>query len=175
MKNSVADFFGVGDEDCSQASKWQNRHMRYYRGKVKDGYLNRATDFDELDSSIRYIYDPLRQPGKYSVGAGGASRRTTPLSSTSTYTQSARGFPQKRARKDSVLKMTLKGMQSITVSKRYSKTCVKRPLSQRPKNGFQDQLSPNNAGPKYCRILQGEHSAILSTFIKLSFVIRSLF
>ena len=34
-----------------------------------------------------------------------------------------------------------------------------------------------NAGPKYCRTLQGEHSAILWTFIKLPFVykIRSLF
>ena len=29
-----------------------------------------------------------------------------------------------------------------------------------------------NAGQKYCRMLRGEHSAILSTFIKLSFVIR---
>ena len=139
MKNSVADFFGVGDEDCSQASKWQNRHMRYYRGKVKDGYLNRATDFDELDSSIRYIYDPLRQPGKYSVGAGGASRRTTPLSSTSTYTQSARGFPQKRARKDSVLKMTLKGMQSITVSKR-----VKSILLDMKLTGLQIDCGPGS-------------------------------
>ena len=110
FKNSVADFFGVGDEDCSQASKWQNRHMRYYRGKVKEGHLNRATDFDELDGGIKYIHDPLRQPGK------GASRRTTPLSSTSTYTQSMRGFPQRRTRKDSVLKMTFRGMQSITVS-----------------------------------------------------------
>ena len=53
----------------------------------------------------------------------------------------------------------------------YSKTCVKRPLSKRPKNGFQDQLSLN-AGQKYCRMLQGEHSAKLSTFIKLSFVIK---
>ena len=43
----------------------------------------------------------------------------------------------------------------------YSKTCVKRPLS---KIGFQDQLSLNT-GQKYCRMLQGEHSAILSTFI----------
>lgn len=34
--------------------------MRYYRGKVKDGYLNKTTDFDELDSSIRYIHDPLK-------------------------------------------------------------------------------------------------------------------
>ena len=60
----------------------------------------------------------------------------------------------------------------------YSKTCVKWPLSKRPKFGFQDQLSLN-AGQKYCRMLplecrmpQGEQSAILSTFIKLSFVIK---
>ena len=29
-----------------------------------------------------------------------------------------------------------------------------------------------NAGQKYCRMLQREHSAILSTFIKLPFVIK---
>ena len=29
-----------------------------------------------------------------------------------------------------------------------------------------------NAGQKYCRMPQGEHSAILSTFIKLPFVIK---
>ena len=53
----------------------------------------------------------------------------------------------------------------------YSKTCLKRPLSKRPKNGFKDQLSLN-AGPKYCKMLHGEHSAIRSTFIKLPFVIK---
>ena len=37
--------------------------------------------------------------------------------------------------------------------------------------GFQDQLSLN-AGQKYCRMLQGEHSAILLTFIKLPFAIE---
>ena len=52
-----------------------------------------------------------------------------------------------------------------------SKTCVKRPLTKRPKISFQDQFSLN-AGQKYCRMLQGEHSAILSTFIKLPFVIK---
>ena len=31
------------------------------------------------------------------------------------------------------------------------------------------------AGQKYCRILQGEHSAILSTFIKLPFFVSSIF
>ena len=51
------------------------------------------------------------------------------------------------------------------------KTCVKQPLSEKPKIGFQDQLSLI-AGQKYCRMLQGEHSAILSTFIKLPFVIK---
>ena len=56
----------------------------------------------------------------------------------------------------------------------YSKTCIKRPFSKRPKIGFQDQLSLN-AGQKYCRMLQEEHSAIISTFIKLPFVTKSLF
>ena len=57
----------------------------------------------------------------------------------------------------------------------FSKTCVKWPLSKRLKIGFQDQLSLNagqNAGQKYCRMLQGEHSAILSTVIRLPFVIK---
>ena len=58
----------------------------------------------------------------------------------------------------------------------YSKTCVKRPLSKRLKIVSQDQL-PLNAGQKYCRmltLLQGEHSAILSIFIKLPFFIKIL-
>ena len=58
-----------------------------------------------------------------------------------------------------------------TAKAKYSKTCVKRPLSKRPEKGFQDQISLN-AGQKYCRMLQGEHSAVLLTFIKLPFVIK---
>ena len=42
---------------------------------------------------------------------------------------------------------------------------------KKTKIDFQDQLSLK-AGQKYCRMLQGEHSAILSTFIKLPFVIK---
>ena len=53
-----------------------------------------------------------------------------------------------------------------------SKICVKRPPSKRLRNGFQDQLSLN-AGQKYCRMLQREHSAILLTFIKLPFDIKT--
>ena len=48
---------------------------------------------------------------------------------------------------------------------------LKRPLKKKTKIGFQDRLS-HNAGQKYCRMLQGEHSSILSTFIKLPFVIK---
>ena len=48
---------------------------------------------------------------------------------------------------------------------------MKGPLSKRPKVGFQDQLWLN-AGQKYCRMLQGDHSAILLTFIKVPFVIK---
>ena len=51
------------------------------------------------------------------------------------------------------------------------KAVYKQPLSKRPNIGFQDQLSLN-AGQKYCRMLQEEHSAVLSTFIKLPFVIN---
>ena len=36
---------------------------------------------------------------------------------------------------------------------------------------FQDQLSLN-AGQMYCRMLQREHSAIFSTFIKLPFAFK---
>ena len=52
----------------------------------------------------------------------------------------------------------------------YSKTCLKA-TQKKTKIGFQYQLSLN-AGQKYCRMLQGEHSAILSTFIKPTFVIK---
>ena len=53
----------------------------------------------------------------------------------------------------------------------YSKTCLKRSFKKETKIAFQDRLSLN-AGQKYCRMLQGEHSAKLSTFIKLPFVIK---
>ena len=56
----------------------------------------------------------------------------------------------------------------------YSRTYVKRPFSKRPKIGFQYQLSLN-AGQKYCRMLQVEHSAILSTFIKQLPIVIKIF
>ena len=52
-----------------------------------------------------------------------------------------------------------------------TKTCLKRPFKMKTKTDFQDPLSLN-AGQKYCRMLQGEHSAKLSTFIKLPIVIK---
>ena len=51
------------------------------------------------------------------------------------------------------------------------KPVKKATLKKTENNGFQDQLSLN-AGQKYRRMLQGEHSAILLTFIKLPIVIK---
>ena len=47
----------------------------------------------------------------------------------------------------------------------YCKTCLKRALKK------EDHLTLN-AGQKYCKMRQGEHSAILLTFIKIPFVIK---
>ena len=73
------------------------------------------------------------------------------------------------------LQLFTQSIRSATASEnlylKYSKTCLKRPLKKKAKIGFQDRLSLN-AGPKYCRLLQGEQSAILSTFINLPFVIK---
>ena len=44
-------------------------------------------------------------------------------------------------------------------------------IQYRQKNGFQNQNLIFYSGQKYCRMLQGD-SAILSTFIKLPFVIK---
>ena len=49
---------------------------------------------------------------------------------------------------------------------------IKRPISKRPNSGFHHRLLLN-AGQKYCRMLPLEHSAILSTFIKLPSVIKT--
>ena len=43
---------------------------------------------------------------------------------------------------------------------------------KRQKIGFEDQLS-HIAGQKYCRMLQGQHSVILLTLIKLPIVIKN--
>ena len=53
----------------------------------------------------------------------------------------------------------------------YSKTCQNGHSQKDQKFGFQYQISLN-AGQKYCRMLQGEHSAMLSTYIMLPFVIK---
>ena len=65
----------------------------------------------------------------------------------------------------------------LLLSRKYSKTCLKRPLKKKPnfgflfewplKTGFKDRLSLN-AGQKYCRMLQegGGHSSILLICIK---------
>ena len=59
----------------------------------------------------------------------------------------------------------------VTAISDYSKTCLKPPLKKKTKIDFQDRLMLN-ACQKYCRMLQGKHSAILLTIIKLPFAIN---
>ena len=57
---------------------------------------------------------------------------------------------------------------------RSRKTTVKpgkTATRKKANNCFQDQLS-HNAGQENCKMLQGEHTATLLTFIKLPFVIK---
>ena len=66
----------------------------------------------------------------------------------------------------------VKGIYTTKVGDHYSKTSLKRPLKKDQKIGLQDRLLLN-AGQKYCRMPQRKHSAILSTFIKLPFTIKT--
>ena len=65
--------------------------------------------------------------------------------------------------------IAVKGEKSVNI---YSKICLKRSLKKNTKIGFQDRLLLH-ADQKYCGMLQGEHSAIISTFIKLPFSIKT--
>ena len=68
--------------------------------------------------------------------------------------------------------VSLRKIEDFTCESMYTvKPVLSSHSKRRQKIGFQDRLSLN-AGQKYCRMLQGEHSAILSTFIRLPFVIK---
>ena len=56
----------------------------------------------------------------------------------------------------------------------YSKTCVKGPLSKRPKIGFQDHLSLN-ADQKYCRCSEGSILQYVRPSLNYDLSLRSLF
>ena len=55
----------------------------------------------------------------------------------------------------------------------YSKTSVDGHSQKDKKMFFKTDYHALNAGQKYCRMLQREHSAIPSTFIKLPVVIKT--
>ena len=69
-------------------------------------------------------------------------------------------IPPLSMRSSKLLSMIVAVLFAVTV-----KPVLSGHPKKRPKIGFQYLLSLN-ADQKYCRMLQGEHSAILSTFIK---------
>ena len=70
--------------------------------------------------------------------------------------------------------IALNGGETNSQRSDYTVKPVLRGYSEKAKKkiGFQDRLLLN-ADQKYCRMLQREHSAILSIFIKLSFTIKT--
>ena len=62
-------------------------------------------------------------------------------------------------------------IQDLPYTVKPMKMATLKNLTKRQKIVFQDQISLN-AGQKYCRMLQGEHSAKLLTAIKLLCVIK---
>ena len=73
---------------------------------------------------------------------------------------------------NSIFTNDLKRKENFSKNVQSYRVCsFKQPLKKKSEIGFQDRLMLN-AGQKYFRLLQGEHSAILSTFIKLPFVIK---
>ena len=67
--------------------------------------------------------------------------------------------------------MTLRICNKLAQTQKNFSTLKPVQNLKRQKIGFQDQLL-FNAGQKYCRMLQSEHSAILLTLVKLPFVIK---
>ena len=86
-----------------------------------------------------------------------------PLSQVSSKTK-GKGKPVKKAQKKKAppakKKHSKPPAKKASKPVKVSRTCLKHPLKKNTKNGFRYQLSLN-AGQKYCRLLQGEHSAIL--------------
>ena len=81
------------------------------------------------------------------------------------------GLFQKKSISLHQFNMTARPLSIIAVIYSIQSYLCRKATLKRPKIGFQDQLLLN-ASQKYCRMLLGEHSAILSTFIKLPFVIK---
>ena len=70
--------------------------------------------------------------------------------------------------------MTIESSTFISFESSASTTyfqCIHLPVCQLPVCVY--WVREFNEGQKYCRMLQGEHSVILSTFIKLPFVIKT--
>lgn len=111
VKSSIADFFGVGEQSEKNQELWNKRRLRYCSsiGKIKDEHIPRMGDLDEPDFvRTQQIVDPYR------VTAG----HRTPQSSTSTCYRTVRGVPVRKIRKDSVLKMTLRGFSMLTAARK---------------------------------------------------------
>ena len=123
MKKSIADFFGVGEEQPDVQLKWKNRSVRLHSNRVVGGSKPTPvvvdSDVDVPDSGTRHIVDPYHRPrrmdSRSSKGSHGVSRQFSHLSTASSCRRSLRPHPQRLSRKDSVLKMAYDGVKGAMV------------------------------------------------------------
>ncbi|XP_025091539.1 inactive rhomboid protein 1-like [Pomacea canaliculata] len=122
VRNSVADFFGVGEESERQSSRWDQRRKRYAGsiGRLKHSYIRQDAD-DEPDAGPRPIVDPLHRPSR--------------LSSAST-----RLSTRRPTRKESVAVMTIKGIGKF-MAKRKSKQEDRKSRGTGVDHGGEDAFS----------------------------------
>ncbi|XP_014768365.1 inactive rhomboid protein 1 [Octopus bimaculoides] len=137
MKNTVADFFGVGKENERQEMEWHNRRLRYYNtiGKLKDDYLRTSME-DQVDSSLylqavpQAIHDPYKRPS-YHLSHSSDSTSTT-----------YKRLQPRRKRKESVVSLTLKGMVTIaSLKKKQPKASITPNRSYAPASLHVDEDS----------------------------------
>ncbi|XP_071105942.1 inactive rhomboid protein 2-like isoform X1 [Haliotis cracherodii] len=151
MKSSIADFFGVGEDSEESKVKWDNRCKRY-AGSI--GKLKKTAEDDIDGSRLPHIIDPLRHPDR-------ASRRSTPMSSISTYYRSTQGLPRKTTRKDSVVKMTLKGLTTLAGARRNLRT--KKGMKNRsyaPASMAEDMMDASSYTPSQVYPMTEDHFSL---------------
>lgn len=104
-RQSIAEFFGVSEEDEKNAARWERRRVRM-ANSIGKGLKDEVPPGGDLTDGMAQIRDPLRRPTRFSIG-------TRPINRQSAFSSGTISSGEQR--KKSVFQMTLKGIQSLSV------------------------------------------------------------
>ena len=108
-RQSIAEFFGVSEEDEKNAIRWEKRRVRMANAIGKGLKEDPVSPIGDLTDGMPNIRDPLRRPTRFSIG-------TRPINRHSMQFSTAAASLTGDYRKKSVFQMTVKGLQSLSVS-----------------------------------------------------------